>query len=97
MEYTSSRRGPKSCVSLEDFPIKARAYLVNKRRHDPGPGELSGKVLDALRAGDQVQEQDSLLGNTARLEDIDSHDSGTAYQEFKHGGLEQTLLVFGLR
>ena len=97
MEYTSSRRGPRFCVSHENFPTKVSAYLVNKRRHDPGPGELRCKVLDALRAGDQVQKQDSLLGNTARLENIDSHDSGTAYQEFKHGGLEQTLLVFGLR
>ena len=71
--------------------------LVDESRYDSQLGEPSGKMLEPLRAGDQVQKQDSLLGNTARLENIDSHDSGTAYQEFKHGGLEQTLLVFGLR
>ena len=31
------------------------AYLVDKCRNDPGPGKLGRKVLDTLRARDQVQ------------------------------------------
>ena len=49
-------------------------YLIYEGRHDPELGELGSKVLDTLGAGDQVQEENTLLRNASRLEHIDGHD-----------------------
>ena len=57
--------------------------LVNKGGDNAQPGELGGKVLDALGAGDEVDEQDALLLDAAGLEDLDGHDGRAA--RGKHG------------
>ena len=65
--------------------------LVNKGGDNAQPGELGGKVLDALGAGDEVDEQDALLLDTAGLENLDGHDGRATGG--KHGVQEENPAV----
>lgn len=49
--------------------------LVHKGRHDPDLGVLVGELLDALWTGDQVEEEDVLLGDTPTDEHLHRHES----------------------
>jgi len=52
------------------------ANLIDESRHDPQARELGRKVLDALGAGNQVEEQDVFLRHASSLENLDSHGCG---------------------
>lgn len=59
--------------------VKAIAYLVDKRGDNSQLWEFGRKVSNTFRAGDQIEEKDSLFRHAPRYEDLDSHDCGTAY------------------
>lgn len=52
--------------------------LVDKGGDDPHLGHLLGKVVDALGASDQVDEEDALLRHALGLEHLDGHDGAAA-------------------
>jgi hypothetical protein len=62
----------KNCVRAT-----GRAYLIDKGGYNLELRKFGCKVLDALRTGNEVKEQDMILRNTAGFEDIDGHDGGT--------------------
>jgi len=53
-------------------------YLVDKRCDNSQLGERRRKPLDALRAGDEIQEQYPFLGDSPRLQNLNGHDSRSA-------------------
>lgn len=55
-----------------------RTYLVDKSCNDMQLGKLGREPFDALGTGNEVEEEDSFLGNAALLENLHCHDRRTA-------------------
>lgn len=82
-ELTFFRPSPMSpyISSVLNWWIGHWIYLVDKGRDNFEPGKLSGEINNSFGAGNQVEEENMILGNTSCFQYLNSHNCRPAWTE----------------
>lgn len=76
--------------SRMDVLLLIQAF-VDESSDDSHFGELLCKVVGALGAGDEVEEEDAILGHTLLSQDLDGHQSRAAWSRLVRQGTDTRM------